>query len=103
MVTREELAGSTGDQDTLEAIGTIRWDWFRYDTPELDLSTKLEIIPNLSDTGRVRGELDITLKWEMIEDLFWQLEFYDSYDSRPATVGAEKNDYGIISSLGYSF
>ncbi len=101
--TREDLAGSTSDQDTIEAYGTVTWDWFRYDAPELDLSTKFEVIPNLSDTGRVRGELDITLKWEMIEDLFWQLEFYDSYDSRPAAAGAEKNDYGIITSLGYDF
>ena len=103
MATREELAGSTSDQDTIEAYGTVRWDWFRYDTPELDLSTSLQVIPNLSDTGRVRGELATKLKWEMIEDLFWQLELYDSYDSRPATAGAEKNDYGIITSLGYDF
>ena len=101
--TREDLAGSTTDEETLEAYGTVTWDWFRYDTPELDFSTTFEVIPNLSDTGRVRGELDITLKWEMIEDLFWQLEFYDSYDSRPAAAGAEKNDYGIITSLGYDF
>ena len=101
--TKEDLTGITTDENTLEAYGTVTWDWFRYDTPELDLSTVFQIIPNLSDTGRVRGELDITLKWEMIEDLFWQLEFYDSYDNRPATAGAEKNDYGVITSLGYDF
>jgi hypothetical protein len=101
--TREDLAGSTTDEETIEAYGMVNWDWFRFDTPELDLSTSLEIIPNLSDTGRVRGELDIELKWEMIEDLFWQLSYYNSYDSDPATDGAEKNDYGIITSLGYKF
>ncbi len=101
--TREDLAGSTADEQTLEAYGMVSWDWFRFDTPELDLSTSLEVIPNLTDTGRVRGELDIELKWEMIEDLFWQLSYYNSYDSDPATAGAEKNDYGIITSLGYKF
>jgi len=101
--TREDLAGSTTDEETIEAYGLVQWDWFRFDTPELDLSTSLEVIPNLSDTGRVRGELDIELQWEMIEDLFWQLSYYNSYDSRPATAGAEKNDYGIITSLGYKF
>lgn len=101
--TREDLAGSTADEETIEAYGMVSWDWFRFDTPELDLSTSLEVIPNLSDTGRVRGELDIELKWEMIEDLFWQLSYYNSYDSDPATAGAEKNDYGIITSLGYKF
>jgi len=31
------------------------------------------------------------------------LSYYNSYDSDPATAGAEKNDYGIITSLGYKF
>jgi hypothetical protein len=113
-LTREELAGTTlvpdpEPEDSVEAYGTVSWDWFRFDTPELDLSTTLQVIPNLSDTGRVRGELDIKLKWEMIEDLFWELSFYDSYDSRPPIpmeIGAEKpvkNDYGIVTSIGYNF
>jgi len=112
--TREELAGTLlvpdpEPEDSLEAYVTMNWDWFRFDTPELDLSTTLQVIPNLSDTGRVRGELDIKLKWEMIEDLFWELTFYDSYDSRPPSptdILADKpvkNDYGIITSVGYKF
>ena len=103
LATREDLAGSTADEETFEAYGTVSWDWFRYDSPELDMSTSLQVIPNLSDTGRVRGELDTKLKWEMIEDLFWELSYYHSYDNRPATVGAEKSDYGIITSVGYKF
>ncbi len=113
MFTREDLADSTVDQDTIEATGTLIWDWFRFDSPELDLSTTLQVIPNLTDTGRVRGELDIKLKWEMIEDLFWELSYYHSYDNRPPeSVGSEpgieatqntSNDYGIITSVGYNF
>ncbi len=81
----------------------MTWDWFRYDSPELDLSTSLQVIPSLTDTGRVRGELDVKLKWEMIEDLFWELDIYDSVDSRLVVTGAEKNDYGVITSLGWDF
>ena len=103
LATRENLSGSVSDEDTLEAFATMTWDWFRYDSPELDLSTSLQVIPNLTDTGRVRGELDIKLKWEMIEDLFWELSYYHSYDSRPAAVDAAQNDYGVITSLGYDF
>jgi hypothetical protein len=103
MLSRENLAGSESDKDTVEAYVTLEWDWFRYDSPELDLSTSLEIIPNLTDTGRVRSEFDISLKWEIINDLFWEISFYDSFDSDPVTAGAEKNDYGVITSLGYDF
>ena len=102
-LSRENVAGDLEDEDTVEAVATLAWDWFRYDTPELDFSTKLEVIPNLTDTGRVRAEFDVGMKWEMIEDLFWELEFYDSFDSDPIVQGAEKNDYGVITSLGWAF
>ncbi len=101
--SQENLSGNIDNEESLEAFGKLRWNWFRYDTPELDFSSELELIPNLSDWGRVRAELDVSVKWEMIEDLFWELEFYDSYDSAPVVVGAEQNDYGVNTSLGWSF
>jgi len=102
-LSRENTSGGTSSEDTVEAFGSLHWDWFRYDSPELDLSSELKIIPNLTETGRGRGELDISLKWEMIEDLFWELSFYDAYDSDPVVPGAEKNDFGVNTSLGYEF
>ncbi len=49
----------------------------------------------------------------MIEDFFWELSYYNSYDNRPPEpVGPEtglgstentNNDYGIITSIGYDF
>ena len=102
-LSRENVAGNLSDEDTVEAFATLNWDWFRYDTPELDLSTNLQIIPNLTDTGRVRADVDICLRWEMIADLLGQLEFYESYDSDPVVDGAEEIDYGIITSLGWVF
>lgn len=102
-LSRENVVGDTSDEDTWEAFAALTWDWFRYDTPELDFSTNLQVFPNLTDSGRVRGELDVTVKWEIVEDLFWKISFYDSYDSDPVVLDAEKNDYGIVTSLGYEF
>ena len=107
-VSRENVRGGFSDEDTVEAFASLNWDWFRYDTPELDLSTNLHIFPNLSDSGRIRAEFDINIKWEMAEDLFWKLSFYDSYDSDPIVsdptlMNVEKNDYGIVTSLGWEF
>ena len=101
--SRENVSGGLPDEDTWEAFATLRWGWFRYNSPELNLSTQLQLIPNLTASGRIRVEYDISLKWELIEDLFWELSFYDSYDSRPVIPGAEKNDYGVNTSLGWGF
>ena len=102
-VSRENTATDVNDENTVEGILGLNWDWFRFDSPELDLSTTLRLYPSLSDTGRVRGEFDIRLRWEIIDDLFWQLSFYESYDSDPLDTEANSNDYGVNTSLGWSF
>lgn len=102
-VSRENVNADVADEDFLEASVKLTWDWFRYDTPELDLTTSLQIIPNLSDSGEYRGEFKIEFKWEIIEDLFWALTINDSYDSKAELTGGENNDYSIITSLGWDF
>lgn len=92
-------------EDYLEASVDLTWDWFRYDTPELDLTTTLQIFPNLTDTGQYRGEFEIELKWEIIEDMFWSLSFTETYDSKvDESLGeGKKKDYSIITSVGWDF
>ena len=102
-VTREDLVGEPEDVDSLESYFSGKLDWFRYDTPELDWSTNLEIIPSLTESGRVRVEFNTNLKWEIIGDLFWQLEFYDSYDSKPPSDTGSSSDHGVITSISYEF
>lgn len=101
--TRENNINEPDDVDSLESYGEIVWEWYRYDSPELDWTTSFEVIPSLTESGRVRGEFDATLRWELFSDLFWQLEFYDSYDNQPQSDTAEKNDYGVTTSVSYKF
>jgi len=90
-------------EDYLEAHVNLTWDWFRYDTPELDLKTTLQVFPNLTDSGEYRGEFEIELKWEIIEDFFWSLSFTETYDSKVDEQEGEKKDYSIITSVGWDF
>jgi len=114
-VSREETVAPDPDialqseehviEDYLEASIDLTWDWFRYDTPELDLQTKLQFFPNLTDSGEYRGEFEIELKWEIIEDLFWSLSFTETYDSKvdEGLGEGKKKDYSIITSVGWDF
>ena len=101
LYTQEEITGSLDKNDSQEAFLGLGWEVFRYDEPELDLSTSLVAIPSLSESGRVRAELDVTLKWEIIDDLYWQLSFQGSYDNEPPSVDASTTDYSVISGLAY--
>lgn len=102
-ISNEEIDGGEPSENTLEGLTTIKAGWFRYDTPELDISAKIDVYPILSDFGRVRGDANIEFRWEIIEDFFWEIRFYDSFDSEPPSDEASKNDYGITTSLGWDF
>ena len=108
-VSREDLQPDpiTGidpeDVDSVEATFSLDWDWFRFDAPELDWSTSLEVIPSLTESGRVRAEFDTGLKWEIFNDLKWGIEFYSSFDNKPQTENASTSDYGVNTTLTYEF
>jgi hypothetical protein len=91
------------DVDSIEATFSVTWDWFRFDAPELDWSTELEIIPSLTESGRVRAEFDTGLQWEIFNDLKWGVEFYSSFDNKPQSETATTSDYGVNTTLTYEF
>jgi len=75
---------------------------FRYDHPKTDVTAGLTVLPSLSESGRGRGEASLKAKWELVNDLFFQLMVYDSYDNKPAE-NSTTNDWGLVTSLGYTF
>lgn len=101
-VVNEQLAGDEDAQTSVEGLLSTDYEFFTYDTPKTTLTTSLTLFPSITESGRVRGNLDFALRRELIEDLFVEISVYDSYDSEPPEDG-EKNDYGIVTSLGYTF
>jgi putative salt-induced outer membrane protein YdiY len=101
-VVNEQRAGDQSAETNVEAILNTEYEFFTYDTPKTTLTTSLTVFPSLTDSGRVRANLEFSLNRELISDLFVGLSFYDSYDSKPPEEGTE-NDYGLVTSLGYTF
>jgi hypothetical protein len=101
--SRENVTGGLESEDSVEAYGRIRWDWFHLDFPELDLTTSFIVFPSLTESGRVRGDLDATFRWEFIEDLSWRLSFYNSFDTNASDPDASSTDYGVNTSLSWEF
>lgn len=103
LVSREWTAGSDESHTALEGYLQAGYDYFVYDSPKVNVSSDLTIYPVLSDWGRVRSDIDITLKWELVSDLSWTLQFYGSYDNEPQAVDGSTSDFGFVTGLGYSF
>jgi hypothetical protein len=102
VLVNEQRAGNESSETNVEGFFSTAFEFFTYDTPKTSLTTILSVFPSITDAGRVRGNLDITLRRELVKDLFFDLSFYQSYDSEPPDEG-QSSDYGIVTSLGYSF
>jgi len=87
----------------LEGVLNLTWSAFRFDSPKLDFSTSLTAYPGLSDLGRLRADLDLRLKYELVKDFFVGLTFTDTFDSRPPDPNASKNDFVTSLTIGWSY
>lgn len=93
-----------GDSTTnVEVVTMLNYDRFSYDYPKVDVSVVAGGFASLTEGGRYRFDLSAQLKRELVRDFYVSLRGYESYDSRPATEGAERNDYGGTLAFGWSF
>jgi len=103
----------TGDDDTnddlsnagtnIELLLSADYTFFRLYSPKSRIKFTPTLWQGITDTDRLRGNLNLSLRQEFISDLFWDLSFYYDYDSKPLQGADAKEDYGINTSLGYEF
>ncbi len=86
-----------------EAIGGARYEVFTFDDPEIDVTTNVTVAPSLSQQGRLRLEVDSRARIELISDLFWSIDFLESFDNDPPLSELPSNDFSVFTSLGWSF
>ena len=73
-------------------------------TKVIDVTVTFDVIPVLTQAGRVRLEANAEGRHEFFKDFFFKATVFDSYDSKPPTGGAtRKNDFGVTTSVGWSF
>ena len=97
----EQRAGESSETN-IEAVLATDYEYFIYDSPKTSLTTTFALYPRITDAGRVRSNLDFSARRELVSDLFFEVSVYGFWDSHPPDAG-EKTDYGIVTSLGYSF
>lgn len=90
-------------QNSLEGLVGTQYSYFRYDTPKRSIDAGLVVFPSITESGRVRAEADVSSRIEIVEDFFFDLTLYGSYDSEADPAAPSNSDYGVVTSLGYSF
>ena len=91
-----EVGASSG-----EAVAGIDYRIELFD--EVDVITTVSFIPNLVQTGRYRIEFDSTARIPILAGFSWSLSLFDRFDSNPPSTGVLRNDYGVVTAVGYAF
>jgi hypothetical protein len=89
--------------DSLELLLGTNFSIFRYDFPETDIGGSIYLLPSLTKSGRYRSEADLHANYEFVDDLYFELRLYGSFDSLPQSPTAPSRDYRVVTSLGYKF
>ncbi len=101
--THESSTGSESSKDSVEGLFGVQFSRYQFDDPTIDMSISLTAYPGITESGRLRAQFDASVRRELIDDLFWDLTYYNTYDSDPSSGTAATSDYAIVTSLGWSF
>ncbi|MEQ1891362.1 MAG: DUF481 domain-containing protein [Planctomycetota bacterium] len=101
-ISEEDSAGDSESASVLEGVARATYSIFRFSEREVDSDFELLVFPGITESGRVRGELDANVRREIAKNLYIELSGYYSYDNEPPG-GSQRSDYGVNMSLGWSF
>ena len=99
--TRESFIGSEDSESTTEGFLQVKYQR-RNLAPDTYFTITSNVFPRLEDFSQVRAETDLSFRREFIDDLNFEVLVYHSFLSDPP-AGSAESDYGITTSLGYSF
>ena len=75
---------------------------YRRSNPDRRITFTSNVFPLLEDFSQVRADTDLAISFDIISDLYFEVLPFHTYPTTPPT-GAEKEDWGITTSLGWKF
>jgi hypothetical protein len=98
----EEFTGAPAN-NAIPLIISADLEYFTWGALDTNVSSRLSVLPILSDWGRWRINFNLTAKREVLKNVYINVGVTEAFDSDPTGANANKNDFGFTTSLGWSF
>ena len=98
-----ELSAEDSITRSIEGLMQVDYRIFKFNKPDIDVRSSFSYYPSLTSWGRHRIDFSINAKFEIFNDFYFGLRLYDNFDSKPVDATAETNDWGVTTSIGYSW
>jgi hypothetical protein len=94
----ERFTDDTPNRNSAEAAIGTQLDLF--DIGDLNLLSNLNVYPSITESGRIRADFKLDLKYDLPRDFFISLGYTHNFDNQPI-AGAAENDYIFQTSFGW--
>ena len=93
-----------GDEPTsnnsFEGLGMVEFDAF--DIGDFSFRTKVTVFPSFTESGRVRVNGDVSLKWDLPLDFYIKASYTHNFDSKPL-IDVPNSDYVFQTGFGWEW
>lgn len=103
-LTFNQEKSTSGESESLllEVPVIVKFDFYKYRKPNLQLSIPQAVYVSLSQKGRIRYDGDMNFSWELAHHFYLTLNPYLNYDSQPPK-GSNNFDYGTAIGITFKF
>lgn len=99
---REQFTGESPDNSIPFVLAANAY-YFTWGTLDTTLSSQLQVSPILDQWGRWRVNYTLNASRDLFQNFNLNLGITESYDSDPTSADAQKNDFSITTTLGWTF
>jgi putative salt-induced outer membrane protein YdiY len=99
-MTNERYTGVDSEM-VAEAVAGMTWEWFTFDGRSTTLNNSV-LSFSAMNRARVRLEINSSFKSDIVGDLYWSINAFESYNSEPPP-DEKSSDFGVSATVGWSF
>lgn len=99
---QEKSTGGTSSGLLLEIPVSLRFNFFKYRHPNIQITSIQSVFFSLSQSGRIRFNSNTTFSWELVKNFRLNINPYLNYDNQPPE-GNSNYDYGTSVGLTFTF
>ena len=103
ILINREVSNEQVGTNNMEGIINVTYDLFIFTKPNIDLTTSIILYPSFTVKKRVRSDFDFRVRWEVFNNFTLNFKYYFNFDNKPPSADAVEFDYGINTSIGYTF
>jgi len=88
-----------------ELFANLQWHLYSFSDRDMDISLVGNAYPSLTDTKRIRGDLNLVMSWELFDNFFWSLNARTEIDTAGTQddKSLDKTDFTISTGVTWKY